>query len=272
MVLASRPSGYVDPSFTSPHGPHDPVIIYGFTPFLVLAAFAAAFFALLLLLHTLQAARYRTWWFLPFSLGLAFEVADYAARALSAAHDPYHLVYFVLNYFFVVTAPVFLAASICTVLSVLIALSDVLATAAQVAGAAMIGKREADRRDPTTANNVLLGGLAYQVFSMGVYVVVSGVLLWRARDDLRRDGLVGFAWAFAAATALIYLRTAFRLAETAEGLFGNLQTHEIYVACLEFAPVALAVLLFGCFHPGRCIKSDAAEAEEKLPHRDVPYV
>lgn len=196
-----------------------------------------------------------------------------------------------LNYFFVVTAPVFLAASLYTVLSVLIArlgrqhallapkvilwffiVSDVVATVTQVAGAALIGKRESDRKDPTTANNILLGGLAYQVFSMGVYVIVTAVFLWRARHDLRRDGLTSFAGSFAAATVLIYLRTTFRLAETAEGLFGKLQTHEIYFACLEFAPVALAVLLVGCFHLGRCIKRGTAAEDVKLPQRAVSYV
>ena len=58
---------------------------------------------------------------------------------------------------------------------------------------------------------------------------------------------------FASATVLIYLRTCFRLAETAEGLNGKLQTNEVYFACLEFAPVALAALLYAVWHPGRCI-------------------
>lgn len=52
---------------------------------------------------------------------------------------------------------------------------------------------------------------------------------------------------------MIYLRTCFRLAETAEGLGGHLYSNEIFFACLEFAPVALAVLLFAIWHPGRCV-------------------
>ncbi|ATY63108.1 RTA1 like [Cordyceps militaris] len=288
---ASHPNGYVDPNFPNPNGPEDvSIIIYGFTPSIILAALAAAWFAVHLVLHTAQTVRYRSWWFLPFSVGLVFEIVGYCARALSAKKDPYHLIYFVLNYFFIVTAPVFLAAGLYTILSVLIGrlgrrhsvlapkvilwffiVSDVVATITQVAGAALVGSRESNRQDPTTANNILLGGLAYQVFSMGVYVLVTAAFLGRARHDLRRDGLTGFAWSFAAATLLVYLRTTFRLAETAEGLFGNLQTHEVYFAGLEFAPVALAVLLVGCFHPGRCIKSGTAE-DEKLPPRAVVQV
>ncbi len=179
-----------------------------------------------------------------------------------------------LNYFFIVTAPVFLAAGIYTVLSALISrvgrthsvlpprailgffvTSDVIATILQVAGAALIGKRESDRKDPTAANNILLGGLAYQVFSMGVFVLLSGSFLVRARHGIRRGGWTRFSVAFAVSTILVFLRTAVRLAETAQGLFGELQTHEVYFACLEFAPIALAVLLFACWFPGRCLGS-----------------
>ncbi|OAQ96729.1 hypothetical protein LLEC1_07717 [Akanthomyces lecanii] len=172
-----RRAGYVDPNFPNPNGPQDvSIIIYGFTPSFALAVFAAVFFFLYLVVHTAQTIRFKSFWFITFSVGLVFEVVGYCARALSAKKDPYHLIYFVLNYFFVVTAPVFLAA--------------------------------------------------------GIYTVLS----------------------------------------TAEGLFGKLQTHEIYFACLEFAPVALAVLLLGCFHPGRCIKKGTTVEEDKLPHRAVSHV
>ena len=44
----------------------------------------------------------------------------------------------------------------------------------------------------------------------------------------------------------------FRLAETAEGLFSTLQTHEAYFAGLEFVPIAVAMLLLRVWHPGKC--------------------
>jgi hypothetical protein len=234
--------------------------------------FAAAWFALFFVAHLYQTIRYRSWFFIVFPVGLFFEIVGYIARSLSAKKNPYNLIYFILNYFFIVTAPVFLAAGIYTILSALIPrlgrkysflppkvilwffiTSDVIATITQVAGAALIGVASSNRKDPTTANNILLGGLAYQVFSMGVYVILTVTFLFRARNAIRRASLTVFATVFAVATVLIYLRTCFRLAETAEGLNGELQTNEIYFACLEFAPVALAVLLFAGWHPGRCV-------------------
>lgn len=272
--------GYIDPDFPNPGGKHDvPVIIYGFTPSFSLALFAAVCFTVFFLIHSIQVVRLRAWFFVTFPIGLVFEIVGYAARSLSAKKDPYHLIYFILNYFFIVTAPVFLAAGIYAILSCLIRrlgshytfvaprvilwffiTSDAIATIAQVAGAALIGKKESDHEDPTAANNILLGGLAYQVFSMGVFVIVSWGFLLRARHAVRRAGLSVFALVFVVATALVYVRTCFRLAETAEGLFGNLQTHEVYFATLEFAPVALAVLLFGCWHPGLLQAVDKSES------------
>jgi hypothetical protein len=272
----ARPiDGYVDPHFPNPNGPWDtPIIIYGYTPALSLAVFAVVWFALLLLAHAALVVRHRSWYFVTFPVGLAFEFVGYVARALSARRDPYHLLYFILNYFFIVTAPVFLAAGVYTVLSALIRrlgsgysflgpriilwffiTSDVIATVTQVAGAALIGVRQSNREDPTTANNILLAGLAYQVFSITVFVILVASFFFRARNALRASRLAVFAFVFSIATIMIYLRTIFRLAETSEGLNGPLQSNEIFFACLEFAPVALAVLLFAGWHPGRCVGS-----------------
>ncbi|KAH6966217.1 glycoside hydrolase superfamily [Fusarium venenatum] len=268
-------NGYIDPNFPNPNGEWDtPIIIYGYTPAFSLAVFAAAWFALFMIIHLFQTIRFRSWYFITFPVGLLFEIVGYIARSLSAKKDPYHLLYFILNYFFIVTAPVFLAAGVYTILSALIPrlgrryslappkfilwffiTSDVIATVVQVTGAALIGVRQSNREDPTVANNILLGGLAYQVFSISVFVILTATFLFRARREISARGkkLSIFCVAFSVATILVYLRTIFRLAETAEGLGGHLYSNEIYFACLEFAPIALAVMLFAIWHPGRCV-------------------
>ncbi|KAH7014289.1 RTA1 like protein-domain-containing protein [Microdochium trichocladiopsis] len=310
---------YVDPNFPNPGGEWDtPVIIYGYTPKFALAVFAVAWFFLLLLAHTILTIRHRSWYWLVFPVGLLFEVVGYVARSLSARQDPYHLLYFILNYFFIVTAPVFLAAGIYTVLSGLITrdnnldhgsssssadgarrkglhlripprlliaffvVSDVIATIVQIAGAALIGVSYSKRKDPTTANRILLGGLAYQVFSMGVFVLLTASYMFSrfsashssapsssssphsSEAEPKQAGMTmttattatttastAFCIAFIISALAVYLRTCFRLAETAEGLGGKLQTNEVYFACLEFAPVALAVVLLAVWHPGK---------------------
>ncbi|KAJ4287109.1 hypothetical protein N0V88_007731 [Collariella sp. IMI 366227] len=237
----NRKVGYVDPNWPFPGGPNDaPVIIYGYTPSFALACLATVLFGLYFIVHLFQVIRYRTAYFSTFPIGLLFEIIGYIARCMSAKVNPYNLIYFILQYFFIVTAPVFLAAGIYAILSALIhrlgrahsllppkmvlwffITSDAIATVAQIAGAALIGVKQKRREDPSVANNILLGGLAYQVFSIGMFIILSSVFIWRARAQVKAGGLTMFIASFFAATLLVYLRTVFRLAETAEGCPGG---------------------------------------------------
>jgi len=65
--------------------------------------------------------------------------------------------------------------------------------------------------------------------------------------------------ALVSATVLVYLRTCFRLAEVAQGVKAYLFTHEDFFACLEFAPIAGAMVLFNLFHPGRFFRRETGE-------------
>lgn len=127
---------------------------------------------------------------------------------------------------------------------------DVIATIVQIAGAAMIGVAYSNGKDPTTPNNILLAGLAFQVVAFFVFIVVFVAFVWRSRKATTR-GFKTFAAVTFAATLAVYLRTVFRLAETAEGLMENLSTHEVYFGCLEFLPIVVAVYIFTWWHPGR---------------------
>jgi hypothetical protein len=240
--------------------------------------------------HAFQLWLHRpSWYFSPLSIGCAFEVVGYAFRTLSAARDPYNVIYYVVSYFFIVVAPVLLSAGIYAVLSVLIQrvgtastplippriilavfiTCDVIATVVQIAGAAMIGKAESNREDPTTPNNILLAGLAFQVFSFAVFLLLLAIFVLKARRVAEQPLPRMFMATFVVAALLVYLRTCFRLAETAEGVFGALMTSEVLFGCLEFAPVALAVIIFSVWHPGRCIqRSEKKRAKNDMQGQD----
>ena len=166
-------------------------------------------------------------------------------------------------------APVFFSAAIYSLVSVMISIygreyapmppklvlwvfivCDVAATIIQVAGAALVGIAYSNQEDPTTPNNILLAGLAFQVFSFAVFLIV---LFWTLAKARKSPASISrsFIAALVVATLAVYLRTCFRLAETAEGLMASLSTHEVYFGCLEFAPVVVAVLLLVYWHPGR---------------------
>lgn len=176
---------------------------------------------------------------------------------------------FVVQYFCIVVAPVFFSAAIYTIVSIFIKrtkreyapippkvilwvfiTADVIATGIQVAGAALIGVAASNDKDPTTPNNILLAGLAFQVFAFFVFCVIFGVTLWRGRRAVV-GGLKGFMAAVCVATGLVYLRTCFRLAETATGLTSELSSREVFFGTLEFAPIVVAVFVLAWWHPGK---------------------
>lgn len=179
-----------------------------------------------------------------------------------------------LQYFFIVIAPVFISAGIYAVLSVLInrigreysplglrpktilwvfISADVVCTILQIAGAAMIGSAESNGGNPNIGNNILTAGLAVQVFCFAVFIVLLGVFLSRSRKVVWKRGWRGFLVTFCTAIACIYLRTVFRLVETAEGVRSGLFTSEGFFCGLEFVPVLVAVFLLGLWFPGRCL-------------------
>lgn len=138
---------------------------------------------------------------------------------------------------------------------------DVIATVVQIVGAALIGVAYSNRRDPTNPNHILLAGLVFQAVTFLVFIVLLGLFIWRARKGAFQTASKAFYASFWVAVLFIYLRICFRLAETAQGLEGELQSHEVYFGTLEFMPVIIALALLAVWHPGRCIQRGNIETE-----------
>lgn len=189
-----------------------------------------------------------------------------------------------IQYFFIVVAPVFFAAAIYTVLSVLIRATpdgsrhaplrpklilwifitcDVVATVIQIVGAALIGVAYSNRREPTNPNHILLAGLVFQAVTFLVFILLLTLFVWRARGVAFQVAGRLFYASLYAAVLFIYMRICFRLAETAQGLEGELQSHEVYFGTLEFMPVIIALALLAGWHPGRCIARGSNILEKK---------
>ncbi|KAL8840265.1 MAG: hypothetical protein Q9176_003957 [Flavoplaca citrina] len=284
--------GYVDPNRPSPMGPNDAeIIIYGYVPSKALCGLGIALFALALGAHIYRVIRHRIWSFLPLSLACLMEIVGYIFRTLSSVKNPYTIPYFVVQYFFIVVAPVLISASIYVCLSKLIRwaddigfktqlgfllrprlllwtfiTADVVTSVIQIAGAALIGVAESNKESPVTANNILLAGLAIQTaaFILFLYLYIVFVV------QLSRDGGMRSQFTFirplllaiGASSFLVLLRTVFRLAETSEGVFGYASTHESLFGSLEFAPIVVAVWILVIWHPGQWLPKTKASGSE----------
>jgi len=207
------------------------------------------------------------------------EVVGYIFRTLSSQKDPYSVPFFVVQYFFIVVAPVFFSAAIYTIITVMInrvgreyaplppnailwifIVCDVVATVVQIVGSALIGVAYANRKDPNTPKNILLGGLSFQVFSFAVFIVCLSLFLHQSKKATG-SAFKQFSAAVFVATIAVYLRTCFRLAETADGLKAFVSTHEVFFGCLEFSPIVIAVYIFIYWHPGRWLGSKQMEGK-----------
>ncbi|KAL8657439.1 MAG: hypothetical protein Q9226_001911 [Calogaya cf. arnoldii] len=292
-MSSKRPiAGYVDPNIPNPNGDGDaPIIIYGYTPTLALNILALILFALLLLFHIFRLYATRLY---AFSTLLVFttlcEIIGYIFRLRSSpppVGNPYGVINFVVQYFFIVTAPVFLSAAIYTTLTSFIAAlsnndpnatkklsplglskktilgifitADIIATIVQIAGAALIGVSQSNRKSPVTANNILLAGLAFQVFTFLVFLILLFIFIRNSRKIMlstsggRGSVMRMYTIALVASSLLVYLRTCFRLAETSQGVGGYASSHEVFFGVLEFAPIVVAIGLLGWWHPGSLV-------------------
>lgn len=95
-----------------------------------------------------------------------------------------------------------------------------------------------------------------------MFLATLGSTLFKARKSPRTVSK-GFLIALILATLAAYLRTCFRLAETAEGLMQNLSTHEVFFGCLEFLPIVVAVFLFTYWHPGRWLDNSITPSAKR---------
>jgi len=262
-----RPCKQTAPVSPEPRADH----LGRYVPSLALGVLGVILFILALVLHLFYLIRFRTWYFSTMVVGLVMEVVGYIFRLLASKRNPYSVSYFVTQYFCIVVAPVFFSAAIYTIISVLInnvgqkyaplsptvilwsfIACDVIATAIQVAGAALVGAAYSDQKNPDTPNNILLGGLAFQVFSFTMFILVLTVFMYKARQIMGTK-LKAMTAAVLVAALAVYLRTCFRLAETAEGLLEYLSTREVFFGCLEYLPIVIAVYLLIYWHPGRWI-------------------
>lgn len=201
-------AGFQNPHFPNHNGPHDAhVVIYGYafsydlalrispkrkfetdqcpaqnsyTPSLALCILGMILYAISTVAHLFQVIRYRVWNFAPLTLACLLETTGYIFRTLSSQNDPYSIIWFVVQYFLIVVAPVFISASIYFSINRLIAwaasttafndvsdnkqrrwwlspklilwgfiIADVLTTSMQIAGAALVGSSESNYRNQT---------------------------------------------------------------------------------------------------------------------------
>ena len=239
--------------------------LYKYAPSLAAAATFTILFLITTLLHTYQLLRTRVWYFIPVFLGGLCETIGFIGRVLGARETfpDYTLGPYIIQSLLLLVAPVLFAASIymelghiiqltgqvhlspikLRFLTAIFVLGDFFAFMVQSTGASILTKKEKD--SAVTGKWIIIGGLAIQLMSFGFFMAVSAIFHSRCnqnptkRSESPRVPWRKHMWALYLASALVVVRSVFRLVEYIMGSDGYLMKHEVWLYVFD------AVLMFG---------------------------
>jgi RTA1 like protein len=140
---------------------------------------------------------------------------------------------------------------------------DFIALLLQSIGGA-IASLATDAKTDKLGINLMVAGVSWQVFSLGLFGIICAEFAWRVKKawdedlttevefvQLRRTlKFKLFLFAVTGATLAVFVRSVFRCAELRSGFKGKLANQEITFMVLEGAMIISAVALLTIWHPG----------------------
>ncbi|KAF3039552.1 hypothetical protein E8E12_007511 [Didymella heteroderae] len=225
-------------------------------------------FTLSTALNVFKLFKTRTWFCIPFVIGLIFELSGYLARANSHLH-PTESSSYIAQTLLIFLAPTIFAASVYMFLGRIVLATghmqasilrptwltkifpggDILCFLTQAAGAAMLVKPNASKATRVLGKAVVLAGLIIQLFVFGFFVIVVANFHIRTRKVTgAKCARTAFEWQIYlvmlyAVSGLITVRNIFRVAEYAMGGHSYLLAHEWPIHILDGLLMALAMAI-----------------------------
>ncbi|KAF8849666.1 RTA1-domain-containing protein [Acephala macrosclerotiorum] len=244
---------------------------YRYDPSQVAALIFMSCFLITTVFHIFQAAKLRTFYFIPLLVGGVFEVFGYIARSL-AHNNQYSLAIYIMQELLLLLAPALFAASIYMTLGRMILLTqgeklapiparwltkifvcgDVLSFVVQSGGGLM-----AVPRMMTIGEHLVVFGLLIQIISFGIFVLAAGVFHYHVVCSPTPASLQvhwrRYMYTLYAASALIFIRSVFRVIEFSGGNDGFLMKSEVFVYVFEGLLMLCVMVSFNIVHPGELI-------------------
>ncbi|KXG49709.1 RTA-like protein [Penicillium griseofulvum] len=232
--------------------------------FLILFVAATAF-------HIWKLHRTKAWFCLAFALGGLFEVIGYVSRAAAHSSTDSVTVYAIQNVFLLL-GPTLFAASIYMTLGRIIrsvhaeehslirinwltkvfVIGDVVSFVVQGGASGLM----ATGNNVKLASNIVVAGLVVQVIMFGLFIITSVVFEVRMRRspptsafDERIDWMSLLRTLYAV-SALILIRSIFRVVEYAAGNDGYPLTHEWMLYLFDSVLMSISMVIWGIWYPG----------------------
>ncbi|KAL4879318.1 putative RTM1-like protein [Aspergillus karnatakaensis] len=248
--------------------------LYRYDPSVSAAVVLTVAFIIASAIHTYQVSMTRTWFMIPFTLGGYFEWIGYIGRAMSGTQSPDFTVGpYILQTLLLLIAPTLFAASIymefgrvvlltdgeayCWIrrqwLTKIFLAGDIVSFIMQGAGGGIMASGTPSAL--TTGENIIIAGLIVQLIFFTLFITTSLNFHLKLRSRPSRKVLHAqppwerHIYALYAGSALIFVRSLFRLIEYAQGNDGYLVSHEIYLYIFDAVLMVLIMGAFGWVHP-----------------------
>ncbi|KAJ5785939.1 uncharacterized protein N7503_011151 [Penicillium pulvis] len=239
-------------------------------------AFAIIFF-ITMAAHGFQLFRTKTWFFIPFLIGLIFESAGYIARAYSSTQYPdYKIAPMLIQYILILVAPALLAASIYmefgriilvtngenytiirrTWLTKIFVCGDIISFVVQFGGAGMLANTSTASSGP----KIMEIGVVIQILFFGLFLIT--IIIFHVRlVKMGSATLYTVPWkrhvmASYASGALIFVRSVFRLVEFTEftgSTEGPIAKYEWMSYVFDAVMILITSVIFNWVHPSEMI-------------------
>ncbi|KAI1109113.1 RTA1-domain-containing protein [Nemania sp. NC0429] len=252
---------------------------YGYQPNLGIDIFFIIVYVAILAQCLFIAIKRRAWlsYTICILIGATLELIGFVFRTYGHAR-PFVRIGWIIQYSFITFAPVFMTAAIYVCLGriadylgrgkfninprlyprVFIP-GDAFALLVQASGGGVSFNEKVDPNGGvSTGQSIIIAGLALQVVSLVVFFVLFIGVIWPTdlffarrpvkldRDDRR---VRTFVVALSVAIILIVGRSAFRVDEFSQGIFGTVGHNEVLFVVFDGFPVAIATSLMVVFHP-----------------------
>ncbi|KAK1974368.1 RTA1 like protein [Colletotrichum cereale] len=240
--------------------------LYRYTPSLPAAIVSVVVFAILTLLHTWRLYRARAFYFTAFIVGGLFQTIGYCGRIWSH-YDKISIGGFVIQAILILVAPALYAASIYMILGRLIrtvkgehlslipvdwvtrvfVIGDVFAFSLQAGGGGIQAAGTLDLYE--AGEKIIIAGLFVQIVVFGFFVLTSLLFHYRLAKNPTSISNGNTPWkrylfVLYITSAIILIRSIFRVIEYLQGNGGFLISHEIFLYVFDTLLMAVVMAIF----------------------------
>ncbi|GME80439.1 unnamed protein product [Ambrosiozyma monospora] len=255
---------------------------YGFIPNKEGNIFFLVVWAILTICHAALTVLTREFFFgVCMYIGCALELIGYIGRTIGSS-NPYVLSNYMMNSIGTVISPVYFMAGIYNCFGAIIEIYgreysplkpvnyrrifislDLISFLVQSSGGAIAAS--SNKNSAQAGFRLMLAGLILQVVTMSGFIIMVGQYFYKVH--VNKDNLVqkfaglrntvffkAVMWSMCSAIFLIYVRSAYRVAEMAKGWGSDIMHNEKLFLILDGAMCAIAVILLTVFYPGFSFK------------------